>query len=61
MYIMLDHYDSFVYNLSSYLKDLGRERWCVQTALPLLPLRRGILWALSCRRDRGDRPRHCCP
>ncbi|HIQ95492.1 MAG TPA: aminodeoxychorismate/anthranilate synthase component II [Candidatus Limivivens merdigallinarum] len=31
MYIMLDHYDSFVYNLSSYLKDLGREIEVVRT------------------------------
>lgn len=31
MYYMLDHYDSFVYNLSSYLKGLGREIEVVRT------------------------------
>lgn len=25
MYFMLDNYDSFVYNLSAYVKELGRE------------------------------------
>ena len=25
MYFMLDNYDSFVYNLSDYVKELGRE------------------------------------